>query len=116
MQKHILCIDDDPSILVVRKLILESSGFKVYTSANGADGLRVFKSHSIDAVVLDYVMPEMDGAAVCEAIKEARPGTPVIMLSAHPSARNAVAHLIDAFISKGENPEVLISTLRSLLA
>ena len=115
MTKQVLCIDDDESILTIRKLILESVGLKALTASNGKEGLRIFNSNSIDAVVVDYMMPEMDGGIVSTAIKEIRPQTPVIMLSAYPAARQSISHVVDAFIEKGGTPEVLLETLKSLI-
>lgn len=115
MSKHVLCIDDDQSILVVRKFLVESCGFKALTATSGEQGLRIFNSHSIDAVVIDYMMPEIDGGIVSAAIKRTHPRTPVIMMSAYPSARDAVLNVVDAFIEKGSTPEVLVETLKSLI-
>ncbi len=61
------------------------------------------------------MMPEIDGGVVSAAIKRASPQTPIIMLSAYPSAREAVLNVVDAFIEKGNTPEVLIETPKALL-
>ncbi|MDP9159453.1 MAG: response regulator [Acidobacteriota bacterium] len=116
MNRQVLCIDDDESILTIRKLIVESAGFKALTASNGKEGLKIFNSNLIDAVVVDYMMPEMDGGIVSTAIKEIRPQTPVIMVSAYPSARERLSHVVDAFIEKGGTPEVFLERLKSLIS
>lgn len=113
--KQLLCIDDDTGVLLVRKLLLESCGFATHTATNGKDGLKIFHSLTIDAVVLDYMMPEMDGSQVCSAIKKTRPETPVIMLSAYPYIQDSVLDCGDAFIGKGEDPEILLRVLQRFL-
>ena len=60
-QPNLLCIDDDVQSLEIRKIVFEASGYRVLTASSGADGLRLFRSYPVDAVVLDYHMPEMDG-------------------------------------------------------
>ena len=58
-KRIILCVDDHENGLFARKLLLEEEGYKVLTASNGQEGWRLFMSHSIDAVVLDYQMPEV---------------------------------------------------------
>ena len=57
----ILCIDDHWNGLIGRKLLLEENGFEVLEATSGTEGLNLFFSHSVDAVVLDYQMPGMNG-------------------------------------------------------
>jgi CheY-like chemotaxis protein len=114
-QKRVLCIDDEQSGLTIRKMLLESSGFVALTATSGREGLKVFDSQSVDAVVVDYLMPEMDGGAVSVEIKRRKPRTPVIMLSAYASAREDVLKVIDAFVEKGGSPAQLLNIIESLI-
>ena len=57
----ILCIDDEPKGLTVRKMLLESRRYEVLTATSGREGLAIFAGHRVPAVVLDYAMPEMNG-------------------------------------------------------
>lgn len=111
----VLCIDDEPSILTVRKLLFERAGLEVLTATSGAQGLGIFAAQPIDAVVVDFSMPEMDGAAVATEIKRQRPRVPVIMLSAYSGAREAVNNVVDAFIEKGGDPTNLVNRVKSLI-
>jgi CheY-like chemotaxis protein len=68
----------------------------------------------VDAVVVDYSMPEMDGSMVAARVKEIKPRIPVIMLSAY-RAQDTVNGCVDAFIEKGGEPKDLLSSLESLI-
>ncbi|HXN22933.1 MAG TPA: response regulator [Candidatus Dormibacteraeota bacterium] len=114
-QKYlVLYIDDEPPNLLVRKLLLEKAGFEVRTATNGKEGLQVFASQPIDAVIVDYSMPGMDGVTVATLIKQQKPRVPVIMLSAYPGAREIVDEIVDAFVEKGVDPTLLVRKVESL--
>lgn len=114
-QFSILIIDDEPSILILRKILLETAGYSVLTASSGKEGLHLFNLHPVDAVVVDYSMPEMDGGAVSNLIKQQKPRIPVIMLSAYSGARADVHKVVDAFIEKGADPEDLLARLETLI-
>ena len=84
MAKRILVVDDDENILSLERTILEQKGFDVTTAAGGAEALQVLGERTFDLVLLDVMMPEIDGFTVCRRIKE-DPRTrelPVIFLTA----------------------------------
>ena len=84
MAKRILVVDDDENILSLERTILEQKGFDVTTAAGGAEALKVIGEEDFDLVLLDVMMPEIDGFTVCRKIKE-QPRTkeiPVIFLTA----------------------------------
>jgi CheY-like chemotaxis protein len=112
--KNVLCIDDEEAALQLRKLLLESFGFSVLTASNGPDGIEIFKSQQVDAVLVDFAMPVMDGAVVAAEIKSLNPRTPVVMLTAYSSVSPAVGNVVDCFLVKGEDPAVVASRLESL--
>lgn len=116
MQKKVLlCIDDEATGLKIRKLILESSGFHVLTAESGAAGLSMFRERPVDAVILDYFMPEMDGGQVADEMKRLKPAVPILMLSAYFSLPEGALRSVDAFITKGERTELLLETISRLL-
>jgi DNA-binding response OmpR family regulator len=82
--KRILVVDDDENILSLERTILEQKGFDVTSAAGGAEALKVLATHTFDLVLLDVMMPEVDGFTVCRKIKEdARlKDVPVIFLTA----------------------------------
>ncbi len=84
MAKRILVVDDDENILSLERTILEQKGFDVTAAAGGAEALKLLAGQVFDLVLLDVMMPEIDGFTVCRKIKEdARlKDVPVIFLTA----------------------------------
>jgi CheY-like chemotaxis protein len=111
----ILCIDDEALGLRVRKMVLEKAGYKVFIAIGGSQGLSLFGSEAVDAVVLDYSMPGMDGAAVAAAMRRSRPEVPIMLLSAYMTLPEKAAGLVDMFVTKGRGPETLLQDVAKLL-
>jgi DNA-binding response OmpR family regulator len=88
----ILVVDDEPHVLRLVRANLESSGYKVLTAADGDEGIGVVESELPDLVILDIMLPRMDGYAVCRRIREFST-VPVIMLT----ARSAQVDLVHGF-------------------
>ncbi len=114
-QKTLLCVDDETVGLKVRQIILERQGYRVLTATAGPEGLDKFNHHDVDAVVLDYYMPGMNGGTVATEMKQAKPGVPIILLSAYLSLPESVMETVDAFIVKGDSPEVLLAKIQELV-
>jgi PAS domain S-box-containing protein len=114
-QVRLLCIDDEENGLKLRRLLFERQGHLVFTAPDGPSGIDIFKTQSIDAVILDYRMPDMDGAVVAERLKQLSPAVPVIMLSGDNDVPDAAKQNVDAFVRKGESPAVLLEMTASLL-
>ena len=83
LKATILCIDDHLNGLIGRKMFLENHGYEVLEATGGDEGLKLFKSHSVDAVVLDYQMPGMNGDVVATKMKRAKSHVPIMLLSAY---------------------------------
>ncbi len=113
--KTVLCVDDEKIGLRVRKIMLESRGYAVLTANNGPEGLKVFDENHVDLVVLDYFMPELNGGEVASEMRRRRPGVPIVFLSAYFSLPPEALELADAFITKGDPPDVLIDRIQQLL-
>lgn len=111
----VLCIDDEMIGLRVRKIMLESHGFKVLTASDGQQGLSMFDDHAVDVVVLDYYMPGLNGGDVAAEMRRRRPEVPIIFLSAYFSLPPAALELADAFLTKGDAPDVLIEKIEKLI-
>ncbi len=111
----ILSVDDEPGILVSRQLILESEGYEVLSAADGEQALQMFAERPVDLVLLDYVMPGMNGGVVAQEIKNGNPRVPVIIVSASPVVEERSLGCVDCFISKGEGPAVLLAKIKELL-
>ncbi len=113
-KKTLLCVDDEAVGLKVRKIVLEREGYEVLTASDGSEGLHAFADHDVDAVVLDYYMPGMNGAAVASAMKLSKPRVPIILLSAYVTLPESIMDSVDAFIVKGGSPEVLLGKIAEL--
>jgi len=79
--KKILIIDDEPAIANILSLKLNKNGFQVKTAKNGREGLEEMEKDKFDLILLDLVMPEMDGFQVAERLKAKNSKTPVIVIS-----------------------------------
>ncbi len=117
--KKILVIEDEQAIResLQDSLILE--GFEVLCSANGFDGVVCFEKDSPDLVILDLIMPEMDGLEVCKRIRASnRPETPIIMLTAKNSEIDKVVGLelgADDYLTKPFGMRELFARIKALL-
>jgi CheY-like chemotaxis protein len=113
---RILCIDDHWNGLIGRKLLLEESGYEVLEASGGDEGLKLFRSHAFDAVVLDYQMPGMNGDVVAAKMKRINSHVPIMLLSAYGPLPKNKLRSVDSFLSKSQPPKILLSTLQGLLS
>lgn len=117
-QKTILIVDDEPDILQLLGYNLEKEGFAVLKASNGAEGVRLALQHLPDAIVLDIMMPEMDGFEACRALR-ANPSTqpiPILFLTAKSGEIDEILGLelgADDFIQKPISPRLLVSRIKA---
>jgi CheY-like chemotaxis protein len=112
----ILCIDDEEPALVLRRVLLENAGYRVFTALTGKQGIEVFRYQPIDVVILDYWMADMDGLDVAEQLKTLSPKTPIIVLSGYTSILDESLGKVDLWLRKGEgDPEQLLSAVMQAL-
>jgi CheY-like chemotaxis protein len=114
MPLTLLCIDDEPNVLAVRKMLLESVGYRVLSAESGPIGLEILKREQVHTFILDYKMPEMTGAEVAQRIRAMQPGLPIILLSACVDLTGDQLKDVDAYVTKGESPEVLLRTIEGV--
>jgi CheY-like chemotaxis protein len=112
----ILCIDDHWNGLIARKMLLEQSGYEVLEATSGDEGLKLFSSRSVDAVLLDYQMPGMNGDCVAAKMKHINSHIPILLLSAYGPLPASKLRSVDTFMSKSQPPNVLLSALQELLS
>ena len=112
----ILCIDDEPNGLVVRKTILQNKGFEVLTAESGPDGLKLFADNPVEAVVLDYAMPGMDGGQVAAELKRLNPDIKILLLSAYVDFPEETLRCVDKRSLKGVSPTSFLEDLEKLLS
>jgi CheY-like chemotaxis protein len=111
----ILCIDDEVLGLEIRKVVLEREGYVVYTASDGPTGIRIFRQQPIDAVVLDFAMPGMNGGAVATALREIRPNIPILLLSAYLTLPEEVQEMVTLVANKGDGALALLQNVRKIL-
>lgn len=115
LKSKILCIDDHWNGLIGRKMLLEKNGYEVLEATGGDEGLKLFRSNSVDAVVLDYQMPGMSGDVVAAKMKRIKSHVPIMLLSAYgPLPKNKLKS-VDRFLSKSQPSGILLSSLQSLI-
>lgn len=98
----VLCVDDTPSVLESQKRLLEQNGYRVLTATNGEEAVQAFISHSVDLVLLDYHMPEMNGGMAAVRMKQSKPDVPVVLLSADDWLPRRGLGRVDCFMLKSE--------------
>jgi CheY-like chemotaxis protein len=112
----ILCIDDEQTALQLRQHLLESVGYRVLAAKSGALGIKSLKAESVDAVILDYWMADMNGLQVAREIRKINPAVPIIILSAYGELLDESLGIADLWIRKGEeDPQYLLNRLEQLL-
>ena len=120
MSQKILLVDDEEDILEFLSYNLIKDGFEILTANNGAKGLALAKKHKPDLVILDVMMPEMDGVDVCQRIRELPEldETLVLFLSARAEDYSELAGFsagADDYITKPIKPKLLISRVNAIL-
>jgi len=126
MPKKILLIDDDPDLVNAVSMILESKNYKVAAAFGGIEGLEKAKTENPDLIVLDVMMPDKDGYAVCKELKSdpRLSSIPVILLTAvvsHISTTRYTQQMgleteADDYIDKPVEPDVLVTRIETLLS
>ena len=114
-RKTILCIDDDPNLLVLRRQLLQKAGYLVLTTNGGPNGLKVFSTGMVDTVVLDYSMPLMNGGAVAAQMRQIKGDVPLILVSGGSTIPQEDLALFNRSITKAEPPGVLLSVIKEIL-
>jgi DNA-binding response OmpR family regulator len=120
--KRILCIEDEPEMIDLIKLILNRRGFEVVGASGGKEGLKVVREIHPDLVLLDLMMPEMDGWEVYQQMKaeESTRNIPVIIVTAKAQNIDKVLGLhiakVDDYIAKPFGPQELIDSVEKILS
>jgi len=117
--KKVLVVDDEPDTLELVKLVLESGGFTTILAKNGKEALGIIEDSKPDAVLLDIMMPDMDGWEVFRKIKERYEGIPIAILTAKAQNIDRLLGLhvlkVDDYITKPFGKNELIDRVRKLL-
>jgi DNA-binding response OmpR family regulator len=117
MVAHVLMIDDDEELAAMVGEYLTAYGLTVTTRTTATDGLKALHQHSFDALILDVMLPDDDGFAVCQRVRATSP-MPILMLTARGDDMDRIVGLelgADDYLPKPFNPRELLARLRALL-
>ncbi len=115
-KERILVVDDDPGLREVVRFSLEQAGFEPVEAKNGKEALEKFESTNPDLIVLDIMMPEMDGNEVCKAIRQ-KSSVPIIFLSSRDDEIDRVLGLElggDDYVTKPFSPRELVARIKAV--
>jgi DNA-binding response OmpR family regulator len=115
--KTILVVDDAPNIVELLRLYLEGAGYATVVATDGPAGVELHRKHRPDLVILDLMLPGMDGFEVCRAIRR-EADTPVLMLTARTDDVDAIVGLelgADDYVTKPFNPRALVARVKAIL-
>lgn len=114
-KKTILCVDDNEQTLSIRKIMLETRGYRVLACNNGEAALAAFRRGGVDLVLTDLIMPGVDGSKLIAEIKTLSPQTPAVLISGQVKIYERDT-LADVFLPKGMyEPMDLLEKIRVLL-
>ena len=118
MQKSILLVEDEPNVVSVIKRGLTDQGYSITVATDGLAGLQLALSHIFDLIILDVMLPSLDGVQICKGIRVQKPTVPILMLTALDSTINIVNALdsgADDYLTKPFEMLELGARIRTLL-
>lgn len=120
-QKKILIMEDEPDALMMLSMALKSAGYVVFGAPDGEEGLKIFREEKPDMVILDVVMPRMDGWEVLQRIKAGLKSkrVPVIMLTGKSEDEDKIKgydHGADFYVTKPYSIQKLLPIIRDFIA
>jgi CheY-like chemotaxis protein len=110
----ILCVDDEENALILRRLVLEKSGFEVLTASSAREAQEVLATRSVDLILSDQLMPGITGTELARTVKSIYPQIPFVLVSGVNEMPEGI-ELTDMFISKLEGPVILIQKITELM-
>ena len=114
-KRTILCVDDNEQSLSIRKIMLETRGYRVVACTSGREALQIFKNGGVDLVLSDLVMPDLPGDKLVAAMKDLSPETPAILFSGKIKVYEKDTRA-DVFLPKGMYaPVELLERIRTLV-
>jgi CheY-like chemotaxis protein len=118
-QEHLLLVDDEPTVLALGKLALEGCGYLVTAVTSVQDAMRVAAHESVDLIILDILMPNMDGLDLMDRVKKTQPRLPILLLTGMGFDDQAVQLALkkgaNGYVSKGLPLSHLLSEVRRVV-
>ncbi|MGY0693098.1 response regulator transcription factor [Virgibacillus sp. FSP13] len=118
MKQTILIVDDEKSIVTLLKFNIEQAGFQTEVAFDGIAAIEKVKQQAFDLIVLDLMLPKMDGMEVCEYLRQNKIDTPILMLTAKDDESDKIAGLelgADDYLTKPFSPKEVIARINAIL-
>lgn len=116
--RTVLVVDDEPSIVTLLKFNLEQAGYNVLTAEDGRKGLDTALKEKPDLIVLDLMLPGMDGMDVCKSLRQEKVNTPILMLTAKDDEFDKILGLelgADDYLTKPFSPREVVARVKAIL-
>jgi two-component system alkaline phosphatase synthesis response regulator PhoP len=118
MKNKVLVVDDEQSIVTLLEYNLDKAGFEVVTAMDGEEGKRLAETESPDIIILDLMLPKMDGMDVCKQLRQEKVMTPILMLTAKDEELDKILGLelgADDYMVKPFSPREVIARVKAIL-
>ncbi|WP_445489518.1 response regulator [Niallia sp. 03133] len=118
MKKKVLVVDDEQSILTLLQYNLQQAGYDVITAMDGEEGMNLAQSTNPDVILLDLMLPKLDGMEVCKQLRHQRINTPILMLTAKDDELDKILGLelgADDYMTKPFSPREVIARIKAVL-
>ncbi|MBU4184845.1 MAG: response regulator [Proteobacteria bacterium] len=116
--KHILVVDDEPDMCWNFRQILEAEGYKVSTANGGEEAIDIVKKGNIDLIIMDVMLPGIDGIETYRRTRKIDANLPIIMITGYPSTNHAMEAIklgVVDYITKPFSNEYIINLIKSVL-
>lgn len=116
--KKVLLVDDEPSIVTLLAFNLEKDGYEVTTATDGAEGYRLAISNPFDFIILDLMLPSMDGMDICKRLRQEKFDTPIMILTAKDDELEKIIGLelgADDYMTKPFSPREVLARMKAIL-
>src|SRR5699024_2289844 len=118
MKQKILIVDDEQSIVTLLKFNIEKSGFQTDVAYDGLEAINKSENNYYDLIILDLMLPKMDGLEVCKYLRRRQIDTPILMLTARDDEKDKILGLelgADDYLTKPFSPKEVIARIRAIL-
>nr|WP_206856210.1 response regulator transcription factor [Enterococcus sp. DIV1094]MBO0489964.1 response regulator transcription factor [Enterococcus sp. DIV1094] len=115
--KKVLVVDDEPSIVTLLTFNLEKEGYKVTSAADGQEGLDLAVEHSYDFIILDVMLPSIDGIAITQKLRQEKNETPILILTAKDDQVDRIIGLeigADDYLTKPFSPREVLARMKAI--
>jgi len=116
LPQRVLCVDDNAFTLFVNVMVLRNQGYEVLASSHPLEAASIAQSEELDLAIVDYEMPEMNGAELAALCKAANPDIKVILFSGPVGVADRELAFVDRLVEKSENFDVLLAAIEELLS